>query len=304
MTLKSVLLPLIAAATLAASLSHASFADIAGGQDHPVTGRYDGSEMTGYSAREFDTYTTWTGAAFPLEGQVTEIAYQMPEGVTPVAAMRNFANRLQQQGYAPEFACNAATDRKACSRDLTYAVSRLPSPRMVVDSFNYAYTLFRDQGSGTTYVALLASENNGRTYLQASVIELEALQFKMVDADEIADELTQLGHIALYGIRFDTDSATLTPDSLDTLAELTKYLQAHADKEIMIVGHTDNQGTLDYNIALSTRRAEAVRSHLANALGSSGELMRAAGVGFLAPVASNATEAGRSQNRRVEIVAR
>ena len=72
----------------------------------------------------------------------------------------------------------------------------------------------------------------------------------------------------------------------------------------MIVGHTDNQGTLDYNIDLSTRRAEAVRDHLVDTHGIAASSLRAAGVGFLAPVASNQTAEGRGQNRRVEIVAR
>ena len=72
----------------------------------------------------------------------------------------------------------------------------------------------------------------------------------------------------------------------------------------MIVGHTDNQGSLDYNIDLSTRRADAVRNYLMGEHGIDGGTMRAAGVGFLAPVATNSSEDGRSQNRRVEIVAR
>ena len=208
------------------ALSQASLADIDGSQDHPITGRYDGSEITGYAAREFDAVTVWTGEASALEGAVTEVAYQMPEGVTMLAALRNFAKRLEEQGYMAEFDCNAKTDRKTCSRDLAYGITRLPEPRMVVDSFNFAYSLYRAADRGNIYVALLASENNGRAYLQASIIEIEALAFKMIGADEIADELTALGHIALYGIRFDTDSASLKPDSLDTLAELAKYLRS------------------------------------------------------------------------------
>ena len=228
----------------------------------------------------------------------------MPEGVTMVAAQRNFSKRLEDQGYTAAFECSAKTDRKTCSRDLAYGVTRLPDPRMVVDSFNFAYSLYRAADQGNIYVALLSSENNGRTYLQASIVEIEGLEIKMVGAKEIADDLSALGHIALYGIRFDTDSANLKPESLETLGELAKYLKAHPEREIMIVGHTDNQGTLDYNIDLSTRRAEAVRGHLVKDHGISGALMRAAGVGFLAPVASNQTADGRAQNRRVEIVAR
>jgi len=72
---------------------------------------------------------------------------------------------------------------------------------------------------------------------------------------------------------------------------------------VVIVGHSDNQGTLDANLALSQRRAEAVRDALVSR-GVAAERLDARGVGFLAPVASNATEEGRARNRRVELVLR
>ena len=285
-------------------LSQNAHADIEGSQDHPLTGRYEGSEITGYSEREFDSYSIWNGEPDAIEGKIVEIAYQLPEGVTMVAARRNFAKRLEDQDFSIEFKCNSKKDRKKCSRDLAYGITRLPEPRMVVDSFNFTYSLYRSKNQGNTFVVLLASENNGRAYLQASIIEIEALEFKMVEAKEISDKLTTLGHIALYGIRFDTDSATLKPESLETLQELAKFLKANPNRKVMIVGHTDNQGSLDYNIDLSTRRANSVRSHLVNEHGIIGDLLKAAGVGFLAPVASNENADGRAQNRRVEIVAR
>ena len=285
-------------------LPQSALADIEGSQDHPLTGRYEGSEITGYSEREFDNYSIWKGEPDEIEGKVIEIAYQLPDGVTMIAAHRNFAKRLEDQEFSIEFNCNSKKDRKKCSRDLAYGITRLPEPRMVVDSFNFTYSLYRSKNQGNTFVILLASENNGRAYLQASIIEIEALEFKMVEAKEISDKLTALGHIALYGIRFDTDSATLKPESLETLKELAKFLKVNPNRKVMIVGHTDNQGTLDYNIDLSTRRAKAVRSHLIDVHGILGDLLQAAGVGFLAPVASNENTDGRAQNRRVEIVAR
>jgi OOP family OmpA-OmpF porin len=72
---------------------------------------------------------------------------------------------------------------------------------------------------------------------------------------------------------------------------------------VVIVGHSDNQGSLEANIALSQRRAEAVRAALVER-GVEPERLEAHGIGFLAPVTSNAAPDGKALNRRVELVLR
>ncbi|MEM6422402.1 MAG: OmpA family protein, partial [Pseudomonadota bacterium] len=89
-----------------------------------------------------------------------------------------------------------------------------------------------------------------------------------------------------------------------TLAEMAAFLTANPDLSVVIVGHTDNQGSMEYNLGLSARRAEAVRNALISQHGIDAGRMSHAGAGFLAPVAANTTEAGRALNRRVEIIAR
>lgn len=71
---------------------------------------------------------------------------------------------------------------------------------------------------------------------------------------------------------------------------------------MLVVGHTDNQGTVDANISLSQRRAQAVVEALAKGHGVDANRLAARGVANLAPVASNTTEAGRAKNHRVELV--
>ena len=68
------------------------------------------------------------------------------------------------------------------------------------------------------------------------------------------------------------------------------------------MGHTDNVGSLDANIALSRSRAEAVRARLIEAHGVDGARIEARGIGYLAPAAANDTAEGRETNRRVEAV--
>jgi outer membrane protein OmpA-like peptidoglycan-associated protein len=124
----------------------------------------------------------------------------------------------------------------------------------------------------------------------------------MVDAAAMAKGLGETGHIALYGIYFDTDKATLKPESRPTLEQIAKLLTTQPQLNVFIVGHTDNQGAYDYNVDLSRRRAEAVAAELARSYRIAPARLRTAGVGFLAPVGSNASDSGRALNRRVELV--
>jgi outer membrane protein OmpA-like peptidoglycan-associated protein len=101
-------------------------------------------------------------------------------------------------------------------------------------------------------------------------------------------------------ILFDFDRADLRPASRRDLGQLAASLQQNTHVDALVVGHTDSQGAADYNQRLSERRAESVAVYLSNQ-GVSPQRMRVSGLGETAPVASNATAAGRQQNRRVEI---
>ena len=98
------------------------------------------------------------------------------------------------------------------------------------------------------------------------------------------------------------DKATIKPESKPTLVQISTLLNDNADMKLIIVGHTDNQGKLDYNMDLSTRRAKSVEAALVSDYGIGKERLSAWGVGYLSPVASNRNEAGRTKNRRVELV--
>ncbi len=101
-------------------------------------------------------------------------------------------------------------------------------------------------------------------------------------------------------ITFPVDSAQLRSSFVGSLNALARNLQQYPNTTVEVVGHTDSTGAASYNQQLSERRAMSVRSVLLNA-GVSGGRLRAFGQGENNPVASNATQAGRQQNRRVEI---
>ena len=106
--------------------------------------------------------------------------------------------------------------------------------------------------------------------------------------------------MALY-LNFDTDKATLRPDAQPTLAEVLLLLQQSPDLRLAVQGHTDNTSTPAHNQQLSEARAQAVVAAL-TAQGIAAGRLQAQGFGQTKPLADNATEAGRAQNRRVELV--
>lgn len=99
---------------------------------------------------------------------------------------------------------------------------------------------------------------------------------------------------------FAVDSSALLAGSYDELDRVAKVLAQYPETTIRIAGHTDSTGSEDYNQKLSERRAEAVKNALVG-MGVDASRMTTIGFGETKPVASNSTEAGRQQNRRVEV---
>ena len=283
--------------------------DVAGAKDYPGIGRFGGSVITGYQVKDFDA-ARMQGAAFKdgqptdarrLEGRITRIAYRTNPGPSILEVSRNFETQLTKAGFETLLAC----DTDACGGiPFTEAIDALPIPQMWVDGFNYHYFAGRKvDGGRETYASVVVSENNKEIYAQLIVAELGAIENKMVDAAAMAKGLGETGHIALYGIYFDTDKAVIKPESRPTLEQIAKLLAGQPQLNVFIVGHTDSQGTFDYNLDLSRRRAEAIAQELVKSYRIAQPRLRTAGVGLLAPIGSNASEPGRALNRRVELVA-
>jgi OOP family OmpA-OmpF porin len=103
------------------------------------------------------------------------------------------------------------------------------------------------------------------------------------------------------GVLFEYNKAELKPGAMRSLEPLMTFLREYPDRRLIIEGHTDSTGSDSYNLELSQRRAEAVRNFLA-VNGINADRIVARGYGESYPVTTNATEAGRQQNRRVEVV--
>jgi OOP family OmpA-OmpF porin len=300
---------LTAILTLAgAAVALAQPGDMRGGKDYPGIGRFKGSVITGYQAKDFDA-ARMQAAPFAngkatkplrLEGRVTRIAYRTGPGPSILEVSRNFENQLKGAGFETLLTCD--TDR--CGGiPFSEQIDVLPIPQMWVDGFNFRYfAAHKKDGGADIYASVVTSKNNDNITTELVVAVVGAMENKMVDAAAMAKGLGEKGHIALYGIYFDTDKAVIKPNSKPTLDEIAKLLSEKPMLNVFIVGHTDSQGTYDYNMSLSRRRAEAVAAALVRSYRIARGRLHTAGLGFLAPVGSNATEAGRALNRRVELV--
>ena len=282
--------------------------DVKGSRDYPGIGRFGGSVITGYQAKDFDAMTL-QGAPFKdgkatdqrrLEGRVTRIAYRTGPGPSILEVSRNFEDQLAKGGFETLLAC----DTDQCGGiPFTENIDVLPIPAMWVDGFNYRYYAgHKKDGGADIYAAVITSKNNDNITTELVVAVVGAMENKMIDAAAMAKGLGDKGHIALYGIYFDTDKATIKPESAPTLEEMAKLLRGAPKLSVYIVGHTDNQGGYEHNMTLSKRRAEAVAAALVAHYKIAKARLQTAGLGFLAPVASNASEDGRALNRRVELV--
>lgn len=143
-----------------------------------------------------------------------------------------------------------------------------------------------------------------RDYYELVVVDEAPFEPRLVfTARELEDALGTAGRIALEGVRFDFDAASLRPGSGAVLDEAVALLRDDPALSVEIAGHTDAVGSRDYNLDLSLRRARTVRRYLVDH-GIEPERLTVAGYGFDVPVASNETADGRARNRRVELVRR
>ena len=317
--------------------------DQPGATDSPLTGRYKGAALILQTHKAFDEIVLAAGTSIgadysstkhfaktlTVQGEVTRSIYVSPQGRSTLEVVKNYRDALVAKGFTPAYECAGA----ACGpsfRKLKYAWDNkatqvagpnLDHPRqgLVQAVFDggkdLRYSLLR---KGGTYVALFGALNAGGGYGDASEalndrvsVLVEVVQPKemehnilVVDSSAIGQSMAAEGAVNIYGLYFATDKAELLPSSTPQLAEIAKYLKANPAVQVFVVGHTDMQGAFEHNLALADARAKSVAGSLAQAYGVPAARMVARGVGPLAPVASNRTDAGRAKNRRVQLVLR
>lgn len=262
------------------------------------------------------------GAKIPsraFEGFVTRQAWRIEGGgVTPLQLLQPLRAELESNGFSLVFDC---ADRQCGGFDFRFQTDVIDAPDMYVDldDYRFAAAIKGDSAAPSAAVSVLISRSSASAYIQVIQISVDESadidvakgreiiastqgSGAIVSSGELAEELDLSGHVILSDLVFQTGSANLGEGAFDSLASLAAYLRHNPSREIALVGHTDAEGSLEGNIALSKRRATSVRDRLIEVHGVASAQVSAQGVGFLAPVLSNLSEAGRTANRRVEAV--
>ena len=246
-------------------------------QDHPLfPTRMPDYRISDCKVEEFGIYEFFVakGPKTPVEGKFTFITYTYT-GVrtsepSAVAVVRNYENAIKKAGGT--------------------IVGSVPT-----------WWVNGKITQGGQEVWAQAEKGNGKIWLR--IVEKKGMEQHIVaDAAALRNDIRASGHVAVYGILFDTGKATIKPESAQAIGEIGKLLKADPTLRIHVVGHTDNVGDVTANIKLSQERGEAVLQSLVRDHGIAAARLKSHGCGQFAPVASNDTEDGRTKNRRVELV--
>ena len=223
---------------------------------------------------------------------------------------RFFLDQLQSLGFETRLDC----DQSSCGGfDFRFAFDVVEPPAMEVDLTDFRFlSAQKAANNAQVSVAILVSRTPLAVYVQtvevtpASLAAIAPADTPTADGPSTVsvDDLSSAGRLPLDGLVFVSGKAELAGDPNNILAILAEWLAENADESLILVGHTDNVGSLQSNIDISRRRADAVKEALIEKFQVDPSRLVVEGVGFLVPRALNDTEAGRAANRRVEAVIR
>ena len=270
-------LVLLLAVALAAPAARAE--DHEGCTDPKVLRRYPGTELYSCDKKEYDEVELPMAIKGPKDqrevvsqtvgGQVETYSYSIPDAISNIQVTRNIETALAKAGFTL-----LVTEKLGGSRGEVTA--------------QFKKTVLNARVGGGSYTL--------------TVIEIKEMEQKIdADASAMLEELNKSGHVAVYGITFDTGKAEIKTDSEPVLKEVAKLLTDNAELKLRVEGHTDNEGRKKDNLALSKKRAAAVKEWLVKN-GVAAARLTAEGFGDAKPVEDNKTDEGRAKNRRVELV--
>jgi OOP family OmpA-OmpF porin len=248
------------------------------------------------------------------EGIVRQTAWKIDEdNMTTLQILAPLRQSLQDQGFEALYECEA----QVCGGfDFRYQIELLPEPDMHVNLSDFRYFSAKmGDGPSADYIGLVVSRSTKTGFVQLTQIsgldrsapfttstKAPPAQTAPALAGPIGELLETTGHATLDDLLFKTGSSELGDEPFASLQNLAQYLTARPDRQVKLVGHTDASGSLEGNVTLSKRRASAVAARLVDTYGVSPDQVTSDGVGFLAPRASNLSDAGRTLNRRVEVI--
>jgi outer membrane protein OmpA-like peptidoglycan-associated protein len=158
--------------------------------------------------------------------------------------------------------------------------------------------LAASERSGERTAAQLSAEQDARAAADKRAADAQAALARLA---AVKDEPRGMVITLSGSVLFASNQSTLLPEARTRLEQVADVLLTTSERRIVIEGHTDSQGSDMHNLALSQRRADAVRNSLVQR-GYQADLIEARGLGEGSPIADNARADGRANNRRVEII--
>ena len=303
---------------------------MAAGKDHPAFSRFSGAVLLNqktvpYAAMPFALGNIIVDAKSrdfqpekfeSLEGKISSFFYLAPDSTASLEVYRNYQSALAGAGFTVLYSCQNKQCGGGSSHGIYYngliKFANSPNANNAFVSAQDCYYLGakKSVAGRDTYVMVMMgsypSSFDGRAGILQVVIEPKPAKLGAVqiNAAGLAQAIGNEGKVALYGLYFDTGRAVIKPESTLQLDEISKFLQSNASLNVIVVGHTDSQGSLEHNMVLSQQRADSVLQALTAQYKINPSRLLAKGAGSIAPVASNRSEEGRARNRRVEIVER
>ncbi|MFN8625774.1 MAG: OmpA family protein [Candidatus Binatia bacterium] len=299
----------ITAVVIAGTLLAASSAGAAP-QDHPLIKPYEGSVMSRRDDLGHSTYKVVTSLdpkgttddeviqSITASGNLSRLFYENPHDRSQLEILTNYKEALQAAGFSILFECGD----KDCGPSWAGSRWGRVTGMKYTSSPLWYLSVKRVSDQSETYVAIAVMKPRH----EIDILEVTAMEKGLVTvtAEALKRGLAAEGKVVLDGLFFDTDKAVLKPESKPALDVIGQFLEDDPSLRVFIVGHTDTDGTLEYNMMLSLNRAKAVVAALTTDYGIAVSRLSAHGVGPLSPAKTNRSDAGKSGNRRVEMVAR
>jgi outer membrane protein OmpA-like peptidoglycan-associated protein len=301
-------------------------ADAPAARDHAAISRYASSWLVAQDVKNFDQVSLpqgQNGEVVKVEGRITRLFYMSPAGKSVLEVQRNYEQALERASAVKQDGCTEdCGSRRFGPLRVEPAQPSLPkaglegwSPITLLQQWQapgterYWYGTMNAAGA-TLHVAVLSAKagtivlSDKYVATVVEIVEVKAMETDkvLVDANALTKGLQAEGKVALYGLYFDTGRAVIKPESKAQLDQMAQLLQSNGALKVHIVGHTDNQGPLEANLALSKARAQTVVDVLTVTYKVDAKRLSSAGVANYAPLASNTSDAGRARNRRVEMV--
>lgn len=299
--------------------------DVDNSSDHPVVSRFKNSHIIHYEKFDFNEYALPLGKSIKtedgykhentqnIEGKVTRITYFAKPGSSTHEIFRSYERELKTKGFKILFSCMKGDCGPRWDK-ITYFLNELD----LNPNGDIGGGLLSGKTDKQRFLVGKLERAEGDIYLviyftggwwknaayQMDIIESRSMATGQVKVNPKADldEIDKKGHIAIYGINFDSGKSEIKGGSSKAIMKIATILKLDPSLNIYVVGHTDDVGAFQRNMDLSKSRAKAIVNVLVRQHNINPSRLEPHGAGPLVPIATNGTSEGRALNRRVDLV--